>query len=212
MKKRKLRKKKTMIMHLLCILTYTVLMYFLLPIYELLEYPPLGIRAFEVWTKPFYAVECLIVALLVYFIVLYFTEIKPRTFYYCFDIVLISFVTLIAFFGMVVGLVSIPIEEAVYLQIFHIVLLILLFLFVIYTTWHRGLAIYRDKIRIFNFRIKTYPTTTVDDITIKHGRFFSAIDITICGDTTTFRLSTISAKICEKRLKTVVTTKKEPTL
>lgn len=203
--------KKKIVTHVLSILGIALLLALLAPLDALITNPTLGIKAFALWHETSHWLISLLIAPLIYFAVYYFLEYRPRDFYYCFDIMLVSFVTLIAFFGLLTAFVFIAIAEALQSHISCIALLLPIFLLIIYVTWHRGLAIYKDKIRIFKFRIKTYPTTTVDNIIVEQGKFLSSIHITICGDTTTFRLSTISAKICEKRLKTVVTTKKELT-
>ena len=212
MKKRTLTKKQKVWKHVLSVLGYIALMYLLVPVYDLLENPAIGIQAFEHWANPFYIIECAVAAPLVYLAIHYFTEINPRKFYYCFDIILIIIVTLISFFALVTCVALSPASEGILLEISFLLLTLFIFLFIIYVTWHRGIAIYKDKIRIFKFRIQTYHTTVVDGIVIEHGKFTSTIQITVCGDTTTFRLPTISAKICEQRLKTIPTANKEPKL
>ena len=86
---------------------------------------------------------------------------------------------------------------------------IFLLTFLIYASGHRGLAIYRDKIRIFKFRIETYHTSVVDDISIVYGDVIAQIKITVCEETTTFRLPIFAARLCQRRLSAIPTKRKE---
>lgn len=205
MKKRTLTKKQKVWKHMLSVLGYIALMYLLVPVYDLLENPAIGIQAFGQLGDPFYIIGCAVAAPLIYLAIHYFTEINPKKFYYCIDIILITVVMILSFFGLVAGLAHSSTLEGILLKTTLLLLIVFVFLFIIYVTWHRGLAIYKDKIRIFKFRIKTYHTTVVDSIVIEYGKYVSAIRITVDGDTTTFRLPTLSAKMCAKRLETIRT-------
>ena len=212
MKKRTLTKKQKVWKHVLSVLGLAFLFGLLAPFDSLIMNPTLGLKAFTLWRDAWTWLFALIISPIVYFGVCYFFEYHPREFYYCFDLILITIVTVISFFALVTCLALASVSEGILLTTSFLLLTLFIFLFIIYVTWHRGLAIYKDKIRIFKFRIKTYHTTVVDSIFIEHGKFTSTIQITVCGDTTTFRLPTISAKICEQRLKTIPTANKEPKL
>ena len=85
--------------------------------------------------------------------------------------------------------------------------MILVYLFLIYTFMHRGICIYkRGKIRIFKFKIKTYIAYKIDDINFEYQNKKCLISITIGDYKEEFKISSLSAKSIENRMKQIVNT------
>lgn len=90
--------------------------------------------------------------------------------------------------------------ESLFFKIVVLVLSFLVFLFLIYVCIYRGVAIYkRGKIRIFQFKIKTYHTDKIDDFFMEYLEKTCRVHIIVCGTDHVFTIPTGSARMCEKR-------------
>ena len=70
---------------------------------------------------------------------------------------------------------------------------------------HRGICIYKKgKIRIFKFKIKTYIADKIDDINFEYQNKKCLISITIGDYKEEIKISSLSAKTIEKRMKQIV--------
>ncbi len=201
---------KKVFKHIVCILGLAFLMGFGSPIYNWIENPAFTHHTFSSWADPWHWMLCLAISIILYLIYQYFMEYRPRTFYYCIDLVSLVIVIQIELWGSILAAIFFPWPQNSFALAACICAYVFLLFFLIYASGHRGFAIYRDKIRIFKFRIKTYHTTELDDISIEYGNFIANIRITVCGETTIFRLPAFAARLCERRLSTIPTASKEP--
>lgn len=195
--------------HIVCVLGLAFLMGFISPIYNWLEAPSFTHHTFSSWADPWHWILCLVISVILYLIYQYFIEYRPRAFYYCVDLVSLVLVIQIELWGSILAAIFLPRPQNPFALTTCICAYAFLLFFLIYASGHRGFAIYRDKIRIFKFRIQTYHTTEIDHISIEYGNFIATIRITVHGDTTIFRLPTFAARLCERRLKTIPTNRKE---
>lgn len=200
---------KQMLKHVASVLCLAFLMGFGSPVYNWIENPSFTHRTFSSWADPWHWTLCLAISVLLYLIYQYFMEYRPRAFYYCFDLISLVLVIQMEIWGSILAVIFLPWPQNPFALAVSICVYLFLLAFLIYASGHRGLAIYRDKIRIFKFRIKTYHTTLVDDISIVYGNFIAQIKITVCGETTTFRIPTFAARLCQRRLTAIPTERKE---
>ncbi len=183
---------KRALKHIAKILIYTLFFGLLYPFIDRHPAPTLLYTSFEHW------MSCLAVAVVVYLITLYFTIKNPRKFYYCaspISFVLFTVFILLEIFAFVFAGAFI---DAILPKIFAIIGVIILVAFTIYATFHRGICIYDSgKIRIFKFKIYSYPAATpIEYIGYEmHGQK-QYIKIELGGDTHTFRI----IKLCRNRL------------
>ncbi len=202
---------KKLFRHAAYVIGYAFLIGLIGPIENWIYNPSLTHHTFSDWSNVWYWIMCLILSAILYLVGGYFLQYRPRSFYYCSDIISLTLVIVIGFWSSILVAIFVPWPENIAMKISLICAYILLLAFLIYASGHRGLAIYPDKIRIFKFRIKTYQTTKVDSIAVEYGDFVANIHITVCGETTTFRLPNFAARLCQRRLKTIPTVQKEPT-
>lgn len=135
-----------------------------------------------------------------YLCVMYFTEINPRSFYYCLDnLVLRSILSSVLVIVFIVGVVFICLIESTLIKIILLILLVLLFLFSCYVLLHRGICIYNNKIRVFKFKIYTFNNAKIDFIKQEQeGKYLCAI-VSINGQIHKFK----SSKLCLNRLNSI---------
>ena len=140
-------------------------------------------------------------------IIIYFIDINPRKFYYCLNIVSITIFLTVSTIGLIIAVVFISIVENILIKTVLLIFLILVYLFLIYTFMHRVICIYkRGKIRIFKFIIKTYIAYKIDDINFEYQNKKCLISITIGDYKEEFKISSLSAKSIENRMKQIVNT------
>ena len=200
---------KKILKHVASVLGLAFLIGFGSPVYNWIENPSFSHHIFSSWADPWHWMLCLAISVLLYLIYQYFMEYRPRAFYYCFDLISLVLVIQIALWGSILAVIFLPWPQNPFALAACICAYIFLLAFLIYASGHRGLAIYRDKIRIFKFRIKTYHTSVVDDISIVYGDFIAQIKITVCEETTTFHLPVFAARLCQRRLSAIPTKRKE---
>lgn len=183
--------------HLALILLYTLLAGLLFPIYDMAN-------ILETYKSAVHWIICFSAAFIVYNILLYFNEINPRVFYYCYNVNSTVVVLTIASLTSLSALVAIMMIDGMLLKCILLLLLVLVFLFIVYAFAHRGVAIYeKGKVRVFNFWIKTYSTDKIDNITYNYCGKKCAVNIIVNGKDHIFRMSSESAKLCERRLKEI---------
>ncbi len=200
--------KNKILRHVGRVILYAILMGMIAPIFDLLELvwrgAPDPLSAFEVYVNPWYWLCIAIVVAVIYIIVLYFREIKPRTFVFLYDIVqttalvcLLVGVEVIALLYAVVGL-----SEHKALLVLALIACGAVFVFGIYAITCRGVAIYQDgKVRIFKFRIYTYQTDGVDDLRLEYQGRICYVHVVVQGHDHVFKISAGTAKAVEHRLK-----------
>ena len=160
---------------------------------------------YEIYAQPLYWLFGCIGCVVVSSIILYFLNINPRKFYYCINIVSVSIFLTLSTLSLITSLVLISIVENVIFEIILLILTIILYLFMIYAFMQRGICIYKNKkIRIFKFKIKTYNVEKPDDIIFEYSKKKCNIVIVINGFKEEFKLSSFSAKMIEKRLKSIM--------
>ena len=160
---------------------------------------------YQVYTEPLYWGFGILGCSILTGIIIYFIDINPRKFYYCINIIPITTFLTISTIGLIISLIFIAIIENILLKIIFLILLILLYLFLIYVFMHRGICIYKKgKIRIFKFKIKTYVANKIDDINFEYQNNKCFVFITICDNKEEFKLSSLSAKSIENRMKQIV--------
>ena len=166
---------------------------------------PISNPWYQIYTEPLYWVFGILGCSILTSIIIYFVDINPRKFYYCLNIVPISIFLTFSTIGLIISLVFISLVENILLKIILLILLILLYLFLIYVFMHRGICIYKKgKIRIFKFKIKTYVADKIDDINFEYQNRKCLISITIRDYKEEFKLSSLSAKSIENRMKQIV--------
>ncbi|MBQ9730504.1 MAG: hypothetical protein IJV94_00055 [Bacilli bacterium] len=160
---------------------------------------------FEIYSSPIYWLFGYLSCAIISFIIVYFTNINSRKFYYCINIVPASIGLTLSTFSFITILVLISLMENICIKIVLLILVTLLYLFLLYVIIHRGICIYKNgKIRIFKFKIKTYNVTKIEDIRFEYENKKCNIVIIINGFKEEFVLSSFSAKLVEKRLKSIV--------
>lgn len=183
---------KRILMHFLYIVAFGALIGLLAPFFDNGTIPDDYLKI-ENWVLAYISV------ITVYPIIMYFTKINPRTFYYCIDKIVIRSITFsiaLMIFILALAYISILVESIVK-KIIILILVLTIFLFVIYALFHRGICIYKNKIRIFKFKIYTYNNCNIESISHAVINQDDFVIITICGKTHKFKIS----KLCLKRLK-----------
>lgn len=166
---------------------------------------PISNPWYQIYTEPLYWVFGILGCSILTSIIIYFVDINPREFYYCLNIVPISIFLTFSTIDLIISLIFISLIENILLKIILLILLILLYLFLIYVFMHRGICIYKKgKIRIFKFKIKTYVANKIDDINFEYQNKKCLISITIGDNKEEFKVSSLSAKTIEKRMKQIV--------
>jgi len=188
---------KKVIKHIIRFLGFFAFMGFLSPFVDCIN-PLNAYKDPEHWIAVFVSVS------IVYPIIVYIYEINPRKFYYCVDQVLVTIVWLLLFFGLFATIIILIILENIVFKIILLVSSVLVFLFIIHAFVHRGIAVYsKGKIRIFKFKIKTYSTDKIDDITFEYNGKKCTVNIIVCGEDNIFRIPSSSAKRFEPKLKSL---------
>lgn len=170
-----------------------------------LLYPVFDGVSLELYKAAGYWISCVIIGFVVKNIDFYFTKLNPRTFYHCADIILASVILTLTFFASILVIVLIGLMEDLIIKILLIISVVIFILFIVYVVCHRGVAIYnKGKIRIFKFKIKTYYTKQIDNIEFEYNGKKCTINIIVEGQNNIFKLPSNSAKVCEKRFKTLM--------
>lgn len=162
---------------------------------------------YQIYTEPLYWVFGILGCSILTSIIIYFIDINPREFYYCLNIVPITIFLTVSTICLIISVIFIAIIENILIKIVLLIFLILVYLFLIYAFMHRGICIYkRGKIRIFKFKIKTYIADKIDDINFEYQNKKCLISITIGDYKEEFKLSSLSARTIENRMKQIVNT------
>lgn len=160
---------------------------------------------YQIYTEPLYWVFGILGCSILTSIIIYFIDINPREFYYCLNIVPITIFLTVSTICLIISVIFIAIIENILIKIVLLIFLILVYLFLIYAFMHRGICIYkRGKIRIFKFKIKTYIADKIDDINFEYQNKKCLISITIGDYKEEFKLSSLSARTIENRMKQIV--------
>lgn len=166
---------------------------------------PISNPWYQIYTEPLYWVFGILGCSILTGIIIYFIDINPRKFYYCLNIVPTTIFLTVSTIGLIIAVVFISIIENIIIKTVLLIFLILIYLFLIYTFMHRGICIYkRGKIRIFKFKIKTYIADKIDDINFEYQNKKCLISITIDDYKEEFKISSLSAKSIENRMKQIV--------
>ena len=166
---------------------------------------PISNPWYQIYTEPLYWAFGILGCYILTSIIIYFIDINPRKFYYCLNIVPITIFLTVSTIGLIIAVVFISIIENILIKTILLIFLILVYLFLIYTFMHRGICIYkRGKIRIFKFKIKTYIVDKIDDINFEYQNKKCLISITIGDYKEEFKLSSLSARTIENRMKQIV--------
>jgi len=153
----------------------------------------------EHWIGSFFA------AMVVYNLQIYFEKINPRKMYHCLGVHFSTIGMVLSTFAFIAMVIWAVIIESTAMKTAWLIIAFLLYLFLIYVFVHRGVAIYkRGKIRIFKFVIKTYNTDKIENIVFDYNGKKCTIHIIVLGNEHIFKLSSSSAKLCEKRLKSII--------
>ena len=178
----------------------TILVLFLGPLFS-----PVSNPWYQIYSEPLYWVFGILGCSILTCIIIYFIDINPRKFYYCLNIVPTTIFLTVSTIGLIISIIFIAIIENMLIKIILLILLILLYLFLIYVFMHRGICIYKKgKIRIFKFKIKTYVVDKIGDINFEYQNNKCFVFITICDNKEEFKLSSLSAKSIENRMKQIV--------
>ena len=166
---------------------------------------PISNPWYQIYTEPLYWVFGILGCSILTGIIIYFIDINPRKFYYCLNIVPTTIFLTVSTIGLIIAVVFISIIENIIIKTVLLIFLILIYLFLIYSFMHRGICIYkRGKIRIFKFKIKTYIADKIDDINFEYQNKKCLISITIGDYKEEFKISSLSAKLIENRMKQIV--------
>jgi hypothetical protein len=155
---------------------------------------------YQIYSEPLYWLFGSIGCGILTFIIIYFIDINPRKFYYCINVIPVILFLTLSTLCLIPSIIYIAIIENIVLKISLLILLIFMYLFLIYAFIHRGICIYKNKIRIFKFKIKTYNASKIENIKFEHLNKKCNIIITINDLKEEFVLSSFSAKMIEKRM------------
>ncbi len=187
------------IKHILNILKYTILAGFLFPILNL-------DNLVETWLNPYHWLECLIAITVVYAILVYCTEINPRTFYPCVNIVLSTTVCVLSAFAFCIACIVSVCVDTMFLKILIIVGTIALDLLVVYIFCCRGVVVYENgRVNVFGLglKFKTFREGTLENVTLQnYGKKF-LVNFIVNGEDHTFLLSLSSLEGLKKRVKVI---------
>lgn len=151
-----------------------------------------------------YWISCFISGFVVHTLQIYFNELNPREMYYIIGIAKTSTAILLSTFTLILGLIWISIRGNTMMKVVFLISSFLIYLFLIYCFVHKGVAIYkRGKVRIFNFKIKTYQVDKIDDCIFEYAGKKCVIHIVVSGNDHIFKIPSASARLCEQRLKSI---------
>lgn len=202
---------KKIIKHIGRVLLYIIICGVLAPLYHILDAmlfdnPDAMVATLAQYTDPDYWLIIVAAVGIVYPTVIYFKEIKPRTFVSLYDVVWATAATCLLIGGEVIALMYVlfGLSEQKVLMILALIACGAIFLLGMYAIMCRGVAIYQNrKVRVFKFRIFTYHTDTVDDLRLEYCDKQCIVHVTVQGDEHLFRVSKGSAELIQKRLKTL---------
>ena len=201
--------KKSLWRHVGRAALYMVIGGALAPLYHILEFflldDPAALTAtLALYKDPFYWLIIVLAVAVVYPTVIYFKEINPRTFVHLYDVVWATAALCLLIGGEVMALLFVlfNLSEHRGLMILAFVACGAVLLLGLYAIVCRGVAIYqKGKVRVFKFRIYTYHTDTVDDLSLEYSEGKYAVHLVVQGDMYTFPVSKGSAELIQKRLK-----------
>ncbi len=154
------------------------------------------------YSDPWHWIISFVCASVIEGIFLYFSVINRRTFYFCCNVLLFSIVFSFSFLAFFVFLliISLTIESTILIAALSF-LGVLILLLIIYVFGYRGVAVYSNGIvRIFRFQVITYAAAQIDHVQFEYQGSKCFVHIVVCGVDHIFKLSRISAKMCEQRL------------
>lgn len=199
---------KKVIKHIGKALLYIIICGALAPLYHIVDAmlfhnPDAMAATLAQYTDPYYWLIIVAAVGIVYPTVIYFREFRPRTFVHLYDVVWATAATCLLIGGEVAALMFVlfRLSEHKVLMIFALIACGAVFLFGLYAIICRGVAIYQNgKVRVFKFRVYTYPTDTVDDLRLEYRGKQCIVHVVVQGDEHLFRVSKGSAELIEKRL------------
>ena len=200
--------EKKIIKHIGRALLYIIICGALAPIYHILDAmlfdnPGALAATLAQYTDPYYWLIIVAAVGIVYPTVIYFKEIKPRTFVSLYDVVWATAATCLLIGGEVIALMYVLFElsEQKVLMILALIACGVTFLLGMYAIMCRGVAIYQNgKVRVFKFRIYTYQAGEVEDLRLEYQGRICYVHVVVQGHDHVFKISAGTAKAVEHRL------------
>ncbi|MBE6903740.1 MAG: hypothetical protein E7480_03940 [Ruminococcaceae bacterium] len=188
---------KKVINYFASIITYTVILGLLSPIFDM-------VNILDTYKRIDHWLLCFLAVLTVYHILFYFEKVNPRKMYYCVGVFTTTIAILFSSVAFIVALIWIAILENIAIKIVFLFVSSIIYLTLIYIFVHRGVAVYkRGKIRIFKFSVKTYQTDKIEDYSFDYIGKKCVIHIIVSGNDHIFKIPSSSAKHCEQRFKSI---------
>ncbi len=191
---------KKVLAYLAKLLVYTLILGVVYPFTDRMNF-------YESYTSPEYWLTVFISAFVIYNIIFYFETVNPRIFYCFVDggvVFAVVVAVILAFLGLVIAVAML---ESAVLKISFVILGALVGLFVIYASVYRGIAVYeKGKIRVFDFKIKTYNTMVFDSVSFECNGNKCTCTAVINGEASSFKFSAkneeiMRLKLCAVRIK-----------
>ena len=183
--------------HILSVLKYTLLAGFLFPIINLNN-------LVETWLNPYHWLECLIAITVVYAIMVYCTEINPRTFYPAVGVASSTAVYVLSVFAFCIACIVAICVDTMFLKTLIIAGTIVLDLLAVYIFCCRGVVVYENgRVIVFGLglKFKTIREGTLENVTLQNQGKKFLVNFIINGEDHTFLLSMSSLEALEKRVK-----------
>ncbi len=187
---------KKVIKHILNILKYTLLAGFLFPVLNL-------DNLVETWLNPYHWLECLIAITVVYAIMVYCTEINPRTFYPAVGVVSSTAVYVLSVFAFCIACIVSICVDTMFLKILIIVGTVALDLLAVYIFCCRGVVVYENgRVIVFGLglKFKFFREGKLENVTLQNQGKKFLVNFIINGEDHTFLLSLSSLEVLEKRV------------